>query len=422
MNTEQEYYYFRNTTNSTIIINDLARPASIAPRTVSRSFTTDEVRQSSDIRRFYQLGILTQEDNQMDVLPPPLRRSIPATVEPVAPPLVMPRARIPEGVNVHALDDQGGTYIASEGTEFVNPKFIVGDFVYIKGPSNMSGKIVGRRGSDGRWIVALPDGRTAFAYEDGLLTIDQFAVGQPAEATKKTLNASEVLKRGIVPINRQQEFQRNTNSRIHADDVLRNRTAVPASQMKGRPLPSGVEAPVSGSRFNVDEVKGRPVSSGTEIVMADGRVVNSESIVTERLHPTEMATAPVEEDRGTIIISGGREHPLGGSEVTPTQLVTDTLDHAGKELSKAEKKRIANKKYQEKMKAVKNKAPAAAVHVPKSAPAYVAKFLSSTPGEQKLFIVKENDVERLTELADYLPAGSPMKKMIDERVAQLQIA
>jgi len=421
MNTEQEYYYFRNTTNSTLIINDLTRPASIMPRSLSRSFTADEVRQSSDIRHFYQVGILVQEDSPLEVLPPPLKRTIRATIEP----LPMPRSRVPEGVDVQALDDQGGTYVSAAGTEFVNPKFIVGDFVYIKGPSNLSGKIVGRRGTDGRWIVSLPDGRTAYAYEEGLLTVDQFAVSQPEQPQKKTLNASEVLKRGIVPPSRQREFERNTNTRIHADDVLRNRTAVPASQLHGRPFPKEVEAPVSGGRFNVDEVKSRPVSTGAEIVMGDGRVVNSETIMSERQHSGVSGIGqapiqePVDEDRGTIIINGGKENPLGGAEVTTGRLITDTIEHAGREMSKAEKKRIANKKYQEKVKAIKSvKAPT----MPKNAPAYVAKFISATPGEQKLFIVKENDVEKLTELASFLPAGSPMKKMIDERVAQLQIA
>lgn len=426
MNTEQEYYYFRNTTNSTIIINDLPRPASIAPRMVSRSFTSDEVRQSSDIRRFYQVGILVQEDSPLEVLPPPLKRHINASVEP----LQMPRARIPEGVDIHAVDDQGGAYVTASGTEFVNPKFLVGDFVYIKGPSNLSGKIIGRRGTDGRWIVSLQDGRTAYAYEDGLLTVDQFAVSTPEQPQKKTLNASEVLKRGIVPPSKQQEFERNSSNRIHADDVLRNRTSVPASQLRGRPLPKEVEAPVSGGRFNVDEVKSRPVSSGTEIVMGDGRVVSSEDIMSERQHssageslPPPLAPSLLEEDRGTVVISGGREHPLGGSEVTTGQLMSDTIEHAGRELSKAEKKRIANKKYQEKMKVAKTaKAAVSPVKAPKNAPPEVVKFMSLALNQQKLFIVKENDVEKLTELASYLPVGSPMAKMIDERVAQLQIA
>lgn len=426
MNTEQEYYYFRNTTNSTIIINDLSRPASIAPNSVSRSFSSDEVRQSSDIRRFYQLGILMQEEAPNDVLPPPLRRSIPASVEPAQDlTKLMPRARIPAGVDVHALDDKGTTYIASQGTEFVNPKFMVGDFVYVKGPTNLSGKITGRRGVDGRWIVALPDGRTAYAYEDGLMTVDQFAVSSPAEPQKKTLNASEVLKRGIVPVNQQRDFEKRSSTRIHADDVLRNRTAVPASQIQGRPLPKEVEAPVSGGRFNVDEVKGRPVHSGTEIVMADGRVVNSESLVNERLNPVQTSEAPVEEDRGTIIIAGTKEDPISGDEVTTDRLITDTIDNATSELSKAEKKRIANKKYQEKIKAAKqskSKAPAAPAQVNKNAPAHVVKFLEMAPNQQKLFVVKENDVEKLAELSGFVPSGSVIKKLIDERVAQLQIA
>ena len=425
MNTEQEYYYFRNTTNSTIIVSDLTRPASIGPRTVSRSFSSEEVRQSSDIRRFYQLGILVQEDNPMETMPLPLKRSLPGRVSSQpSDPVIMPRAGVPEGIDVVNADDKGGSYVSAQGTEFVNPRFVIGDFVHLKGPSNMSGKIIGRRGSDGRWVIALPDGRTAYAYEESLQTIDQFAVSQPAEATKKTLSASEVLKRGLVPKARQQEFQKNSNSRIHADDVLRNRTGVPASQLKGRALPGDVEAPVSGGRFNVDEVKGRPAGSGTEIVMADGRVVNSEVLINDRItHPdVSVGDQPSqEEDRGTIVIGGAKDDPLGGEEVTTHKLIKDTVENAGREMSKAEKKRIANLKYREKLKG--KKVPAAApVKASKGAPSYVGKFLSLSPSEQKLYVVRENDVEKLLELASFIPAGSVIKKLVEDRITQLKIA
>jgi predicted methyltransferase len=424
MTTEQEYYWFRNTTDSTIIINDLSRPASIAPREVSRSFSADEVRQSSDLRRFFHLGILTQEEDIEESFPP-LKKS--GKTNPLSrtpefnPPL---RRVVPEGVDVQDLGERGASTVASQGTEFVNPKFNIGDFVYIKGPSNMSGKISGRRGTDGRWQIKLSDGRVAYAVEDAMLTVDQYAVSQPTEAQRTTLKASEVLKRGLVTPAQQKNFDVKNNSRMHADDVIRNRTSLPASQMQGRPSRPEVDTPVSGRRFTTDEVKSRPpVHGGVEIVM-DGQLVNSETLVSEKLHRA-VATSDVPEveiDESSIVMNGSKANPLGGEEITTGEMVSSAIKHTAREMSQTEKKRLWNKNYQKKLKAQKEGAKQAEKPTAsKAAPKFVVDFLAKSLNEQKMFVVKENDVEKLAVMAEHIPHELPVHKMIEQRIAQLQI-
>jgi len=432
-NADQDYYWFRNTTDSTIIVNDLTRPASIGPRQVSRSFTPDEVRQSSDLRRFYELGILTQEETPPDVLPP-LRRSIPARILPesVNQPPVRRRAAIPDGVDVQSIDEKGNSYISSQGTEFVNPLFAVGDFVHLKGPSGLSGRISSRK-SDGRWQVQLQDGRVAYAYEESMLTVDQYAVSSPAEPTKTTLSASEVLKRNIVTPDKQRRFAQVTDKRMSADAVMRNRTSTPASQLQGKPARPDEGAAVSGRRFTTDEVKGRPpVEGGVEIMMPNQQIVNSETLVSDKLHgrtqplpeieisdsPTDQTEA--DEDRGTIIVSAPKNNPLDGAEVTPQRLVRDTVKSLTKEQARAAKKREYNLRYRDRLKA-KTQTPETPA-VPKGAPAHVSKFLSSKSNEQKFHIARTNSVEKLQELAQFVAADQPVRRMLDERIAQLQIA
>jgi hypothetical protein len=425
---ETEFYWFQNATQNRIVISDLPQAATLMPGAVSRSFTREEVLRSSDLRKFAQLGLIVQVAEPAWAVTPK-RAGVPVATAP-RPPQRHDR-RVPEGIDV-VSDGRGPAYVTSQGTDFrPNAAFLPNDYVVIKGPSGFKGSLQRFEAKMNRWVVKLDDGRNVYVEPANLTPYEQAVAGgdrSNQEEAPRTLMASDVIRRGVVP----PHLQHRDTGTLMATDVLRNRTAAPASALQGRPT-SEEGVGVTGKRFKTSEVmkRGAP-QAGVQIVTPDATVVDSSQIIAER--PKRIASAPIdgralppqqllnedEESTGTIIVAAPKGgDPLDATEVTPQRIIRDTVQSIGHEVNRAGKKAVARAERRAARKAAfTNPGPTLAPAL-KGAPEHVARFFNSTAHQQKFGVSRMTDVNKLQDLFDWAPQESGVKGLVEQRLSEL---
>jgi len=414
---ETEFYWFQNTTQTQIIINDLPQAASLKPGQVSRSFTREEVMRSSDLRKYTQAGLLVQVTEPAWAVTPK-RNTINQPTSAARPPVNLQR-RVPEGIDVHQSGDRT-SYVTSKGTDFrPNAEFLPGDYVVIVGPNRFKGTLVRQEAKmQNRWLVQLEDSRNVYVAQENLVQYENAVSGGDAshmEEAPRTLMASDVIKRGIVKPER--AFQESGT--MHAGQVLNNRTAKPASALQGRPAAEeGVS--VTGKRFKASEVTARkPSQPGVQIVTADANVIDSAKILAERQQRLANPPDVDEEETGTIIVAASKMgNPLEAVETNPIKIAHDTVKSFGHEMNRQSKKQAARNARRAARRAAQVQPEQTLAPALKGAPDAVAKFFNSTPQQQKFGISRMSDPEKLQSLFDWSQDNST-KSMIEQRLTEL---
>lgn len=346
INAEDVVYF--NKTKTNISISDTNPSVSIPKESYSRPFHIDEVKKSADLRRYESLGLLQRVKHES-----------------------IKEVKVGEEEELKGdspvLDVKGngvtidGGAVFSEGSENrMNPEFLPRDIVTVKGPSGLQGTLERFDKKLGRWEVKLTDGRTAWVREEQLVSHSDMVVADN-NTQPRTIYASDVMKRNVVPGKVQAEARANTSTgRLNASEVIAGKrtagTGAPSSApsaSQGRPASEGGHVP--GKRFNADEIINRPpVVSGVEIVKDGARIIPDQPQVKQVANNpvTGEAVGSVSDsedtvDDGGIIIAG--QGVNDGSITSVSKIAESTLQ---------EEARIARRKEKmaQRRKARKNKA------------------------------------------------------------------